>query len=73
MPSALIAMAIPDLEQSRETTDFMCLMIFCIAVVTAIAGTSSKVFFAITGENITIHTRINLYASILRKNMGWHD
>jgi hypothetical protein len=66
-------MAIPDLEESRKATNFFCLCIILIAIWTAIAGTSSKLFFAVTGENITIHTRINLYSSILRKNMGWHD
>jgi ABC-type multidrug transport system fused ATPase/permease subunit len=73
MPTALMSMAIPDFDESRKAVNFMCLCIFLIGIVTAIAGTLSKAFFAVTGENITLHVRMNLYASILRKNLGWHD
>jgi len=44
-----------------------------IAVMSGVGGTLGKCFFAVTGENITMNVRINLYKSMLRKNLGWFD
>jgi ATP-binding cassette subfamily B (MDR/TAP) protein 1 len=33
----------------------------------------SKVAFGIVGENITINVRSDLYSSIIKKHIGWHD
>lgn len=36
-------------------------------------GFSSLYFFSYLGENVTMKIRKELYESILRKNIGWHD
>jgi len=73
MPTALYAMAIPDFEESRKQVNTMCGYILIIAIMSGIGATLGKCFFAVTGENITMNVRINLYKSMLRKNLGWFD
>ena len=33
----------------------------------------SSILFALIGDNISFNVRSRLYASILRKHIGWHD
>jgi len=50
-----------------------------IGYVAAIGGTVwfmgylNKYMFGVVGENVTIKIRKVLYASIMRKNIGWFD
>ncbi len=43
------------------------------AVIIFVAKAISAICFAFVGEKITQGVRMNLYDSILRKNLGWHD
>jgi len=49
------------------------LLMVALAFVSAILNLVCKFSFGKVGENITMHCRQDLYQSILKKNVSWHD
>lgn len=48
-------------------------LVACVGVLMFVSMTGSKWAFGILGENVTFHIRKDLYSSILRKHIGFHD
>lgn len=44
-----------------------------IAVGMLFAVTIKQIMFGYVGENITMNIRRDVYQSVMRKHMGWHD
>lgn len=49
----------------------MWMAIMSFGLIFAVSGRA--IFFGYIGENITMNMRKNLYESVMRKHMGWHD
>ena len=60
-------------EVLESRTTLYTLLIVAVAVSVGVAGWIQKYFFSLLGENVTFQIRKDLYATILRKNMGWFD
>lgn len=62
-----------DIEKMRTEVNTWILLMFIGALVALVLNFISKWMFGIVGENITLNVRRDLYQSIIRKHVGWHD
>jgi ABC-type multidrug transport system fused ATPase/permease subunit len=69
----LFAMMNPDIEEMKSQSHFWSLIIFGLAFVYLGCFWFSKSNFGYVGEHISKNVRIDLYTTVLRKHIGWHD
>ena len=62
----------PPSEASNEISSYV-MWLAILAGSLGITAIFRAIFFGYIGENITMNMRKDLYTSILRKHMGWHD
>jgi len=72
---ALFAMIIYsfDKEKMRKEVDYWILLMFIGAIAALVLNFVAKWMFGVVGENITLNVRKDIYESIMRKHVGWHD
>jgi ATP-binding cassette subfamily B (MDR/TAP) protein 1 len=72
---ALFAMIlyVGDMEKMRTEVNIWVLWMFIGALAAFVLNIIGKWMFGIVGENITLNVRKDLYESIIRKHVGWHD
>ena len=64
---------INDYPKIRADSNFYCLMMLILAIVSFGTATTQKFSFGYIGENVTMKIRKQLYSKILSKHMGWFD
>lgn len=64
---------IPDMDEMKTKSNGWCLGMFLCSVLSFFTGFTQKFLFGVIGENITLNIRQSLYASILKKSIGWFD
>jgi ATP-binding cassette subfamily B (MDR/TAP) protein 1 len=69
----LFALMTPDMEIMRQESNKWCLGMFLCAVVAFFAMAIGKSLFGVVGENLTKSVRVELYKSLIIKNIGWFD
>jgi ATP-binding cassette subfamily B (MDR/TAP) protein 1 len=57
----------------RHDIDDWCLYLLIISILSFVLTFISKYWFGVVTENITFNIRRELYASILKKHVGWFD
>lgn len=57
----------------RKTINNWILAIFLLSIAIFIGYLIAKKAYSTIGENITLNIRKDLYTSILKKHLGWHD
>lgn len=60
-------------DTMKKDTNRWCFWMFMLAIVAGVCTFMSKFSFVVVGENITLNVRRNLYGSLIRKHIGWHD
>lgn len=62
-----------NLDDIRKQSDINCLIMFCLSVGAFFFTFNQLISFGTISENVTLKMRIDLYTSILAKNIGWFD
>lgn len=60
-------------NEASETMNEWVIWLAIICVVMFFAATIRGIFFGYVGETITLNMRSDVYKSVMRKHMGWHD
>ncbi len=69
----LFALMKTDKEELRSDSNTWCLGMLICALVALFAMAIGKSLFGVLGENLTKSIRIELYKSLITKNIGWFD
>ncbi|CDW88003.1 abc transporter family protein [Stylonychia lemnae] len=57
----------------RSDSDYYCMLILVISILSFLFGLIGKFSFGLIGENVTLRIRQLLYSRILQKSIGWFD